>query len=313
MRIRLWFIIVLSIVLAAAVWGYSKYRALMSYNETLLRAYQWQHAQQRGVLIYLHLTNSPTEAALDAAVSRVNRMVGPQLRLDSALDQTLLQFPVFPSQVPPLVLNPRMTCRGPLDDRFDANTATQHGSIILCRETAQLAFDLAWRAPPQYAALRFAQVSRFLEFVLAHELAHGLMDKLHVAFTGPPEESADELGAMLLVESDDFGRFELDQVTSFLAALGQLASVSAEIRSAHGMSAQRAERIRCIGIGYQSYRRQADSTMTQPEDGLAWGATDEQVRRCSSDYGPLRERWKAALRGYWLGRDGAAFEATLWR
>jgi hypothetical protein len=307
-RLRWWLTAAALVALVAAcVWLEYSYRGRLRYEASFAGMMNYQLFQATGplrhygmgVVDFGHFDDEVT-----ATVDRVNRLVSPQLRLD-----TIVWFPiqVVSSVGVPLKVNRVTTCRAPLDDRFVLDSAGR-GEIVMCQETLELAFALAWSERTLADAEdRLGRMRRVMDFILAHELAHALLQRLAVPFTGPPEEAADELATLLLVESDRFGSSDVTAVISFLGEISEAQSVPDEIRSAHGMTLQRAERIKCIGIGYEASKVKQvnpnpDSAWLEWNKGQ-WGATPDQMQRCTSEYGPLRERWKKALKGYWLGRD----------
>ena len=143
-------------------------------------------------------------------------------------------------------------------------------------------------------------------FVLAHEVAHGLVHAASVVLVGDEESSVDQFAAVMLLETSQ-GSSGVRGGVELMNWRGDYEDQERAVKSKHGWSRQRAERLQCIAAGQDAQTRLADRQPSS-ERALAfarhmirrrWGFDEERFDRCVAEYPVLVDRWKRLLAGVW--------------
>jgi hypothetical protein len=168
-------------------------------------------------------------------------------------------------------------------------------------ETARI--DICWTLSELLEeGAGFSGFAGAFAFTILHELAHAIVIQHQVPIVGDEEASVDQLAALLLLESDPETSVGNSGVLvkwiDFLRWLGSGESADA-MRTHHGSSVQRAERLECILLGWDS--GQPELTLARIFREQFWNISFSSSRReeCKAQYNEVRENWKRLLSGIW--------------
>lgn len=118
-----------------------------------------------------------------------------------------------------------------------------------------------------------------MAFALLHELAHALIDRHHIAFTGREESAADQFAAWLLMRSNNVNVYV--GATNFFASPERMLKVfgSRQLSDEHELNEQRRVQLVCWGYGRSQkvFSAMAEHLKIPPH----------RLRRCASEYQAL--------------------------
>ena len=133
-----------------------------------------------------------------------------------------------------------------------------------------------------------------IAFLIAHELAHAIIDLWDVPVPGNIEIATDELAAVLLFENAYHGESGYADAVMhgavLLTDIGELEDFRRTIRTRHGSSEQRALQLHCLGIGAQA------AHVGSPKGDSAWRKYAAEVD--SSMLDPTPARYRECIQGY---------------
>lgn len=157
---------------------------------------------------------------------------------------------------------------------------TARGTIVLCDATPTRIMESGRNADA-------------LTFIIAHELAHVIVQRLHLPAVGDAEAVVDQLAAVLLTEAPQntlagYLVGHLMAASSFLDWVGDLDDDRAAQQSHHGSAHQRAARIRCVAVG----RQPANKAL------IDLGST-ERLDECIRQYSDVVAQWQRLLGQHW--------------
>lgn len=162
--------------------------------------------------------------------------------------------------------------------------------IILCYEVVDPYIDEIQSASKVNISVAAGVAVRMTVFTLHHELAHALIDQLELPLAESAEDSADELGSILIFFSHDT-RFA--QTVNWSAAIQFLAfavnSPRHRSNDVHSPDIQRSYAIRCLAFG-------ASPGTAHPVLKKQITEANEQI--CFTKYHQAKTYWLNVLRPY---------------
>lgn len=128
-------------------------------------------------------------------------------------------------------------------------------------------------------------------FVLLHESAHALVDKLELPVIGKEEDGADALATVLAVEDAEYGDMALSAADLF-GATATTDNPVAAYADEHSLDAQRFYTIRCLVYGYDP--EEYDYAFEDVE------VSEEQLAKCPGQFEQASTSWNKLLEPYLL-------------
>jgi hypothetical protein len=167
---------------------------------------------------------------------------------------------------------------------YDPDSRTIQYPWSFVRETQDLLRASDYR---EGAELRTAVIDA-TRFSLQHEVAHALIDQLHVPIVGREEDAADSFAAFVAVEVDDDGEQVL-AATDLFAALDDEDGHDDESAfwDEHSLDLQRYYEISCLVYGSDTKR------YASLVDGLHIGA--DRLAACPDEWDATRDAWYRLL------------------
>ena len=139
-----------------------------------------------------------------------------------------------------------------------------------------------------FAAADPTKTNDVIGFVMVHELGHALVDQLHLAITGPEEDSVDSLSTVVLVDALGAGSFgvTLDVARFFSAAQKDPSRLHAvHFWDDHSLDAQRVGDMTCLVYG--------SDPSSFPD--LARLIAPSRRTRCADEWVQARSSWENLL------------------
>lgn len=182
---------------------------------------------------------------------------------------------------------------------------TKTDDITLCYEFIQSIFDafsavLYPKQPsPTNPDLRDGVMHNGMAtilFVLLHEYGHGLIHRLDLPIVGREEDAADEIAAIMLLQSGDYGSTMTRAVVTHFSFLAQQLSkrqgplLNLPYWNEHSLDAQRMYDITCLLYGSNP----AAFAFIVGKGGLP----NQRAQNCPADYVKKVRAWNALLKAY---------------
>jgi hypothetical protein len=159
------------------------------------------------------------------------------------------------------------------------------GNIVMCYEMAEFLKTLFTKKVKDRKQLRLAVMSSLM-FVFLHELGHGLIAMYKLPAVGREEDAADQLAALMLIQTGDVG-LEIAMNGAQFFRLLALSGSKTPFFDEHSLDAQRYYNLVCLVYG------------SSPDRLASLVGNDKlpasRARRCPREYNKVASAWSDLL------------------